>query len=80
MKTKEYLIDMLKEQSRNKNSEFIRIFPSELISKYEPFLEKSSNLPIYKQLNSVLFTNRILNYQVLNRISPTMLSEIKSPV
>ena len=41
MKTKEAIIEMIKETQRNHKNSFIRIFPTKLFNKYEKFLEHS---------------------------------------
>jgi hypothetical protein len=60
MKTKEAIIDMVKESQRNLKNSFIRIFPTRLFPKYEKFLEHSQNWTVYRQLHGFLFANRHL--------------------
>jgi hypothetical protein len=48
MKTKETLVELIKETARNRKNVFIRIFPTRLYPKYERYLESSPNHLIYK--------------------------------
>ena len=57
IKAKEFLIELLKEEKRNEANDFFRIFPTQLMTKYEIFLEKSVNYQIYKQVYSILYSN-----------------------
>ena len=68
IKSKEFIIDLTKESERNRDNKFIRIFPTELMHKYEPFIENSINFQIYRQVNSVLFSNRIINHNSIKNL------------
>jgi hypothetical protein len=48
MKTREAIVDMVKETARNNRNSFIRIFPTKLFQKYEKFLEHSINWTVYR--------------------------------
>ncbi len=48
MKTKEAIVDLVKETARNHKNCFIRIFPTKLYHKYERFLEQSHNWTVYR--------------------------------
>jgi hypothetical protein len=41
MKTREAIVDLVKETTRNHKNSFIRIFPTRKYQKYEKFLEHS---------------------------------------
>ncbi len=60
MKTKETIIDLVKETARNSKNTFIRIFPTKLFPKYEKFLEHSPNWTVYRQLYGFIFQNKNL--------------------
>jgi hypothetical protein len=60
MKTKEAIVDIVKETARNHKNCFIRIFPTRLFQKYEKFLEHSHNWTVYRQLYGFLFANKHL--------------------
>ena len=59
MKSKEAIIDLLKETVRNHKNTFIRIFPTRLLPNYDKLLEHSPNWPIYRQLYGFLFSNKV---------------------
>ena len=60
-KTKESLVDLIKETSRNSKNNFIRIFPTQLYPIYEKYLQNSPNLIVYKQVHHFLYNNKYLN-------------------
>jgi hypothetical protein len=59
MKSKEAIVDLIKETTRNSKNVFIRIFPSKLLPKYDRFLEHSPNWTVYKQLYNFIFSNKL---------------------
>ena len=60
MKTREAIVDLVKETTRNHKNSFIRIFPTRKYQKYEKFLEHSLNWTVYRQLYGFLFANKHL--------------------